>query len=181
MSSVGYLVNNYVIYLYGIKSGQRYKLLVINTLWKWKSLSRVQLFATPWTVQSMEFSRPEYWSRQLFPSPGDLPNPGIKPRSPALQVDSLWPASITFWPCHLLLCGPRQVSHASVTQFASDWSGDNYNTVLWLWLITIWLLWGLNELTYVKLSVHKKGSVKIMMLASSDSLSGLVHAKSILK
>ena len=40
-------------------------------------------------MQSMEFSRPEYWSRQPFPSPGDLPNPGIKPRSPALQADSL--------------------------------------------------------------------------------------------
>ena len=37
----------------------------------------------------MEFSRLEYWSGQPFPSPGDLPNPGIKPRSPALQVDSL--------------------------------------------------------------------------------------------
>ena len=37
----------------------------------------------------MEFSRTEYWSRQPFPSPGDLPNPGIKPRSPALQADSL--------------------------------------------------------------------------------------------
>ena len=37
----------------------------------------------------MEFSRPEYWSEWPFPSPGDLPNPGIKPRSPALQVDSL--------------------------------------------------------------------------------------------
>ena len=55
----------------------------------WKSLSRVQLFATPWTIQSMEFSRPEYWSGQPFPSPGDLPNPGIEPRSPALQADSL--------------------------------------------------------------------------------------------
>ena len=47
---------------------------------------------TPWTVQSMEsmeFSRPEYWSGQLFPSPGDLPNPGIKPRSPTLQEESL--------------------------------------------------------------------------------------------
>ena len=42
---------------------------------------------TPWTLQSMEFSRPEYWSGQPFPSPGDLPNPGIEPRSPALQVD----------------------------------------------------------------------------------------------
>ena len=37
----------------------------------------------------MVFSRPEYWSGQPFPSPGDLPNPGIEPRSPALQVDSL--------------------------------------------------------------------------------------------
>ena len=36
----------------------------------------------------MEFSRPEYWSGEPFPSPGDLPNPGIEPRSPALQVDS---------------------------------------------------------------------------------------------
>ena len=37
----------------------------------------------------MEFSKPEYWSGLLFPSPGDLPNPGIEPRSPALQADSL--------------------------------------------------------------------------------------------
>ena len=43
----------------------------------------------PWTIQSTEFSRPEYWSGKLFPSPGDLPNPGIEPRSPALQADSL--------------------------------------------------------------------------------------------
>ena len=94
---------------------------------KLKSLSCVWHFVTPWTIQSMEFSRPEYWSGQLFPSPGassqprdrtrisciigrfltswvtreaqeywepilspvDLPNPGIEPRSPALQEDSL--------------------------------------------------------------------------------------------
>ena len=37
----------------------------------------------------MEFSRPEYWSGQPFPPPGDLPNPGTEPRSPALQADSL--------------------------------------------------------------------------------------------
>ena len=37
----------------------------------------------------MEFSRSKYWSGLLFPSPGGLPNPGIKPRSPTLQVDSL--------------------------------------------------------------------------------------------
>ena len=39
----------------------------------------------------MEFSRQEYWSGLTFPSPGDLPDPGIKPRSPALQTDSLPP------------------------------------------------------------------------------------------
>ena len=49
---------------------------------------------TPWTVAhqallSMGFSRQEYWSGLPFPSPGDLPNPGIEPRSPALHVDDL--------------------------------------------------------------------------------------------
>ena len=48
---------------------------------------------TPWTVAclaplSMGFLRQEYWSGLPFPSPGDLPDPGIKPVSPALQVDS---------------------------------------------------------------------------------------------
>ena len=61
---------------------------------KVKSLSRVQLFATPWTVAyqaplSMGFSRQECWSGLPFPSPGDLPDPGIKPGSPALQADNL--------------------------------------------------------------------------------------------
>ena len=54
-----------------------------------KSLSLVQLFVIPWTIQSMEFSRPEYWSGQPFPSPGDLPNPGIEPRSRGLGADSI--------------------------------------------------------------------------------------------
>ena len=66
-----------------------------------KSLSRVRLFATPWTVAhqaplSMEFSRQEYWRGLPFPSPGnlpdpgiDLPDPGIEPGSPALQADTL--------------------------------------------------------------------------------------------
>ena len=49
---------------------------------------------TPWTVAiqaplSTEFSRPEYWSGLPFPSPGDLPDPGIKTGPPALQADSL--------------------------------------------------------------------------------------------
>ena len=59
-----------------------------------KSLSHVRLFATPWTgayktPPSMEFSRQEYWSGLPFPSAGDLPEPGIKSGSPALQADTL--------------------------------------------------------------------------------------------
>ena len=56
---------------------------------KWKSLSCIRLFATPWTIQSMKFSRTEYWSGQPIPSPADLPDPGIEPGSLALQTDSL--------------------------------------------------------------------------------------------
>ena len=65
-------------------------------MWRWKvkSLSHVRLFATPWTVAhkappSMGFSKQEYWSVLPFPSPGDLPDPGIEPRSPTMQVDTL--------------------------------------------------------------------------------------------
>ena len=58
------------------------------------SLSRVQLFATPWTVAhqappSMGFSRQEYWSGLPFPSPGELPDPGIESGSPALRAGTL--------------------------------------------------------------------------------------------
>ena len=59
-----------------------------------KSRSVVSNSATLWTVAcqaplSMEFSKQKYWSGLTFPSPGDLPNPGIEPASPALQADSL--------------------------------------------------------------------------------------------
>ena len=52
------------------------------------------IFAIKWTVAhqaalSVGFSRQEYWSGLPFPSPGDLPNPGIEPRSPALEADAL--------------------------------------------------------------------------------------------
>ena len=61
---------------------------------KVKSLSRVQLLATPWTAayqapQSMGFFSQEYWSELPFPSPRDLPHPGIESESPELQADSL--------------------------------------------------------------------------------------------
>ena len=61
---------------------------------KVKSLSRVRLFVTPWTVArwaplSMGFSRQEHWSGLPFPYPGDLPNPGIEPESSTLKADAL--------------------------------------------------------------------------------------------
>ena len=61
---------------------------------KVKSLSRVRLFATPWTVAykappSMGFSRQEYLNGLPFPSPGDLPDSGIEPGSPAMEADAL--------------------------------------------------------------------------------------------
>ena len=61
---------------------------------KVKSLSRVRLFATPWTVAyqaspSMGFSRQEYWSGLPFPFPGDLPDPEIEPGSSALEAGTL--------------------------------------------------------------------------------------------
>ena len=65
-----------------------------NITVKVKSLSRVPLFATPWMIAhqaspSMGFSRQEYWGGLPFPSPGDLPDPGIKPTSPALEAHAL--------------------------------------------------------------------------------------------
>ena len=61
---------------------------------KVESLSRVRLSETPWTVAcqappSMGFSRQDYWSELPFPFPGDLPDPGIEPRCPALQTGAL--------------------------------------------------------------------------------------------
>ena len=68
-----------------------------------QSLSRVRLFVTPWTVAcqappSMGFSRQGYWSGLSFSSPGNLPDPGIEPGSPALQADTLpsEPLSVPF-------------------------------------------------------------------------------------
>ena len=94
---------------------------VVKLIYVCQSLSRVRLFATPWTVAcqaplSMEFSKQEYWSGLPFPSPGYLPNPGIKPASlvsPALQADSLplWYGDISqkhFVFSFLGVLGPRQ-------------------------------------------------------------------------
>ena len=69
---------------------QRHRMLVV--LCCAQSLSRVQLFAVPWTIACqapLGFSRQGYWSGQPFPFPGGLPDPGIELESPALQADPL--------------------------------------------------------------------------------------------
>ena len=73
-----------------IKAGMTFVLTKVKV----KLLSRVRFFATPWTVAyqappSMGFSRQECWSGLPFPSPGDLPDPGIETGSPALRADAL--------------------------------------------------------------------------------------------
>ena len=74
---------------YWMLSCHLHKNLPKNERSEWKSLSHIRLFATPCTIQSTEFSRPEYWSSYWFPFIGHLPNLGMEPRSPALQADSL--------------------------------------------------------------------------------------------
>ena len=78
-----------------MKTGEKMIIFKLGQIWlsfvsmRWSLLSHVRLFATPWTVAyqalpSKGFSRQEYWSGLPFPSPEDLPDPGIEPMSPAL-------------------------------------------------------------------------------------------------
>ena len=67
---------------------------MLSDVWVSESRSVMSYSAAPWIVAHqaplpVEFSRQEYWSRLPFPSPGDLSNPWIEARSPALQADSL--------------------------------------------------------------------------------------------
>ena len=107
-------------------------------LQKVKSLSHVRLFVTPRTAAyqappSMGFSRQEYWSALPFPSPGDLPNPGIEPRSPALQADSLPTELLTETPAKkkkcLIACTPLHQDHV-YTDFPSM-SLEQFLRVIW--------------------------------------------------
>ena len=86
-------VGNIISFKFCVSLYKKKPLLLVAKV-KVKSLSRVRLFATPWTVayqapQSMGFSRQEYWSGLPFPSPGDLLDPGIESWSPTLQADAL--------------------------------------------------------------------------------------------
>ena len=78
----------------------------------------VRLIVTLWAHGFMEFSRPEYWSGLLFPSPGDLPNPGIGPRSPSLQADSL----PTEPPGKPIQFSSVQFNHSVVSDSATPWT-----------------------------------------------------------
>ena len=99
---------------------------------KVKLLSCIQLFGTPRTVDyqappSMGFSRQEYWSGLPFPSPGDLPDPRIEPRSPALQADA-------FPNCHFL--SYTQVSDMALF-FIVCFYQNPYKVHFCGWLITL--------------------------------------------
>ena len=94
-----------------------------------KSLIHVQIFATPWTVAyqappSMEFSRQECLRRLPFPSPGDHPHLGIKPRSPALQADS-FPSE----PINYVLCAQFCLTHCRSRQHLGLEEPREYATV----------------------------------------------------
>ena len=79
-----------------------------------QSLSRVQLFATPWTLThqallSMGFPRQKYWSGLPFPSPGDLPDPGTESWSPALSLERLEQSRCQAHPCSWSHVSPRNL------------------------------------------------------------------------
>ena len=121
----------------------------IDCLMKWKLLSRVQLFATPWTIQSTEFSRPEYWKWVSFPFSRDIPNPGIEPRSPTLWVDSL-PAEPQGKPKNTGMGSLSLLQWIFLTQelnqgllhcrqiiYQLSYQGSPQNMLIW-WQISIW-------------------------------------------
>ena len=103
----------------------------LNIRVKWKLLSCVWLFVTPWTIQSMEFSRPEHWSGQPFPSPGGLPNPGMEPRSPTLRVDSL-PAEPQGKPKNTGVGSLALLQWIFLTQ-ESNWGLLHWSQILYQW------------------------------------------------
>ena len=111
---------------------------------EWVKVAQSFPTLTPWTIQSMEFSRSEYWSGWPFPSPGDLSNPGMKPRFPALQVDSL-PAEPQGKPsghefeqtpgdgvgqASLVTCSPWSHSESDMT----EWLNNNKNSICQVYL-----------------------------------------------
>ena len=107
-----------------------------------KMLSHVKPFVTMWTIAhqahlSMTFSKEEYWNGLPFPSPGDLPHPGIEPGSPALQADSLStepPGKPPFIEClgHARCCA-RHILQILSSSWGSHIMADGFpaSTVRW--------------------------------------------------
>ena len=118
-----------------------------------KSLSRVRLFATPWTAAyqappSMGFSRQEYWSGLPFPYPGDLPDPGIEPRSSTLQADALTsdPPGITEpTPC-ARHCYRYFMNITSLNSYNPHHGGDVVMILMMLRIFNVWGNWGTRKL-----------------------------------
>ena len=125
-----------------------------------------ETFVTPWTLArhtplSMEFSRQEYWSGMPFPSPEDLPNLGIEPMSPALQVDS----------------SPSKPSGKNLTSHLQSSSNEilfliahahQFDRVLWReYLVLIRVSWNsfLRWWLFLKYVVLKNGRKKLAMIS----------------
>ena len=130
----------------------------------WSLLSCVLLFVTPWTVaqqvpMSTGFSRWEYWSGYLFLSPENLPNPGIKPRSPALQADSL----------SLSHPGSREPDDpiASPHRQPESWGLFSLRTKV---IVNPQPSWGSEEVTQVSLSDAVSSLPSVLCTAKSRSL-----------
>ena len=107
-----------------------------------KSLSCVWLFATPWAVAyqaspSMGFSRQEYWSGLPFPSPGDLPDPGIELRYPALEADALTSEPQRIKIHHFADKGLYSQSYGFSSSHIQMWELDNKKG----WDLKNWCLW----------------------------------------
>ena len=128
----------------------------------------------------MEFSRPEYWSGLPFPSPGDLPDPGIEPLSPALQVDSLQsepPGKPScFCECTLKRAQGRCTGTTLRDGTGGKWvGGSGWGTRVHTWLIhvNVWqkplhyckvISLQLNKLIYQKNKKNKKEISNISLL-----------------
>ena len=133
--------------------------------------SCVWLSGTPWTLAyqapfSMGFSRQEYWSWLPFPSPGVLPNPGIKLASPALQVDSLM-LSHYGSPLDALLFAVKFITNWHT------WSREEIGLIqwkvlgnwkIWLWIAVLWFIWINYLLNFSGLCLHryKMGLIKLL-------------------
>ena len=99
------------------KERQCQRMFKVKKVKEVKSLSRFQLFATQWPPPSMGFSRQGYWSGLPFPSPGDPHDPGIKPKSPTLQADTLPSKPLGKPPKCSNYCTTALISHASKAMF----------------------------------------------------------------